>query len=264
MHFTYVWMSIHIVCLNACLSGGQLVSPSQRTAPGAMLEVPNKKFFLFFSSRPVTVDSHPSREPAGGLPAWAGALQAQGEGQNGIWQRLCVLVGVRVCVWRTSAKATPGANGLDKFSHCLHPLFPSPHALADVGRNYWTPWLPFLPTAAFDLFHVGQIFFPTRCTFVSSSLSFLCRSFSPGWAPFDGDSLRSLIHKENFLSPHPPFCFKVGSFLLTTTLNLIWIFFFLFASLFGVFSVLMTLIKGMALFFCPLCHCVKSEINSQS
>lgn len=37
-------MSIHIVCLNA-LSGGQLASPSQRTAPGAMPEVPTKSFF---------------------------------------------------------------------------------------------------------------------------------------------------------------------------------------------------------------------------
>lgn len=42
-------MSIHIVCLNARLSGGQLASPSQRTAPGAMPEVPTKSFFFFFS-----------------------------------------------------------------------------------------------------------------------------------------------------------------------------------------------------------------------
>ncbi len=161
-HAFYIFVNVYTHCmfLNACLSGGQLASPSQRTAPGAILKVPNKSFCHFFSSRPVTVDGHPSCGPAGGLPTWAGALQAEGEGQNGILHRLCVLVGVRVCVWRTSAKVTPGANGLEKFSHCLHPLLPSPHALADVGRNYWTPWLPFLPTAAFDLFHVGQIFFP--------------------------------------------------------------------------------------------------------
>lgn len=99
MYFTYVWMSIHIVCLNARLSGGQLASPSQRTAPGAMPEVPTKSFFCcFFPSRSLTVDSYPPHGPARGLPAWGGALPAKGEGEDRIWQRLCVLVGVRVCV----------------------------------------------------------------------------------------------------------------------------------------------------------------------
>lgn len=218
LYTLYVWMHV-------CLEVRLLLLPREQPLGRCQKFQQKVFFFFFFPSRSVTVDSYPPHGPARGLPAWGGVLPAEGEGEDGIWQRLCVLVGVRVCVWRTSAKATPGANGLEKFSHCLHPLFPSPHALADVGRNYWTPWLPFLPTAAFDLFHVGQIFFPTRCTFVSSSLSFLCRSFSPSWAPFDGDSLSSLIHKENFLSRHPPFCFKVGSFLLTTTLNLILIFF---------------------------------------
>lgn len=90
-------MSIHIVCLNARLSGGQLATPSKRTAPGAMPEVSTKSFF-FSPSRSVTVDSYPPHGPARGLPAWGGALPAEGEGENGIWQRLCVLVGVRVCV----------------------------------------------------------------------------------------------------------------------------------------------------------------------
>lgn len=250
-HVFYICVNVYTHCMFECTSVWRSACFSfSENSPWGDARSSNKKFFfLFFPSRSVTVDSYPPHGPARGLPAWGGALPAEGEGENGIWQRLCVLVGVRVCVWRTSAKATPGANGLEKFSHCLHPLFPSPHALADVGRNYWTPWLPFLPTAAFDLFHVGQIFFPTRCTFVSSSLSFLCRSFSPSWAPFDGDSLSSLIHKENFLSRHPPFCFKVGSFLLTTTLNLILFFSSCLLVYFVFFMVLMTLIKGIVLFF---------------
>lgn len=33
------------------------------------------------------------------------------------------------------------------------------HGLADVGRNYRTPWPLILPASLFDLFHVEQIFF---------------------------------------------------------------------------------------------------------
>lgn len=69
---------MHVVCLNACLFGGHLASPSQRTAPGAMLEVPNQKFFFKSSSH--SGQPSPPHGPAGALPAWAGGLAGRGGG----------------------------------------------------------------------------------------------------------------------------------------------------------------------------------------
>lgn len=145
---------------------------------------------------------------------------------------------------------------MDWRSFLRSPLPPSlsPHALADVGRNYWTPWPLFLPAPAFDLFHVGQIPPPHPVALPLSRplVLFSARSFlSPGRAPFDGDTVLSLIHKgATFLHPCSfLFCFKVSSLLLMATLNLILIFFpCLF--FFSCCGVAMTLMKGgKALFF---------------
>lgn len=89
-----VCVSVIVKRLNVCLSEGQLGSPSQRTAPGAMPEVPNKSFFR----RAVTVDSLPPIGQQEGSLHGMGPCWQKGEDQDGIWQRLYVLVGVRVCM----------------------------------------------------------------------------------------------------------------------------------------------------------------------
>uniref|UniRef100_A0A8C7EYU0 Uncharacterized protein n=1 Tax=Oncorhynchus kisutch TaxID=8019 RepID=A0A8C7EYU0_ONCKI len=115
--FLCTFCCVH-VCLCACVFACMcvcvhvkvsLISPSQRTAPGAM------------------------------TPAWIGAsLAGRGEGEGGqdeIWH----------CLW--------GFLGTPNLPLSLA------HGLADVGRNYRTPWPLVLTVSLFDLLHVGQIFF---------------------------------------------------------------------------------------------------------
>lgn len=87
------------VCMHVCMCvcvhvKVSLISPSQRTAPGAMPEVPNKSFFSLCGA--VTVDSPP---PAG---QWEdpcvdwGLAGGQGEeegGQDEIWHCLWGFLG---------------------------------------------------------------------------------------------------------------------------------------------------------------------------
>lgn len=93
------------------------VSSSQRTAPGVMPEVPNEKFFFFISvgqSQWTAIPLWASRRApcvgwglAGGEggPEWDLAMFVRPSGGLG-----------SLCVCKTSAKATPGANGLETFS----------------------------------------------------------------------------------------------------------------------------------------------------
>lgn len=99
-HVFYICVNVYTHCMFECTSVWRSACFSfSENSPWGDARSSNKKFFfLFFPSRSVTVDSYPPHGPARGLPAWGGALPAEGEGENGIWQRLCVLVGVRVCV----------------------------------------------------------------------------------------------------------------------------------------------------------------------
>src|SRR4029434_1264144 len=94
-----VRLCVHVcVCVCVCESVWvwcvkvSLVSPSQRTAPGAMPEVPNKTFFsplsralslsFFYFCRAVTVDSHPPTGQRGGSLRGPGRGWRRGRGKR--------------------------------------------------------------------------------------------------------------------------------------------------------------------------------------
>lgn len=192
-------------CVCVCVCEGQFGFSFPENSPWGDARSSQQKFFFLSVGQSQWTAIPP--QACGRTPEWIGASLAGRRREEGRTRSGTVCTawwGFRGWGVRTRAKATPGVNGFEKFLGT--PILPlSLHGLADVDRNYRTPWPLILPASAFDLFHVGQIFFPPLALPLSRPpFLFSVAPFPLSVPPFDTRcaALRSLIHKETYIFPY--------------------------------------------------------------